>query len=223
MLIYSIVFILGFIILYYNYTNNKTIKVNENINENNLTSPVSIYDNFISKNDCDYLINISQGKFKNSSIYITPTGDIDLSIRSSKNTAFQRSENPVIQSIEDKIINLLNIQRNQIEPIQIVKYEKGNLYKPHYDFFSDITDNVKNQRTHSFIIYLNDLEQDDGGATWFVNYRIRVYPVKTRCIHFKNTDNQGKENFLTLHMGEEILTDKIKYILTIWIRQFPYS
>jgi prolyl 4-hydroxylase len=224
MLLYYIIFLLISIIIVFNYINTtpKSVSIEKFI-DNSSYSPIHIYDNFISKSDCDYLINISQGQFKDSSIYSTPLGAVDKSIRSSKNSAFQRSENKIIEMIENKIIKLLNIQRNQIEPIQIVKYDKGNQYKPHYDYFSNITDNVKNQRIHSFIIYLNDLQENEGGATWFPLYRIRVYPLQARCLHFKNIDYEGNVNPLTLHCGEEILSDNVKYILTVWIRQYPYN
>jgi prolyl 4-hydroxylase len=225
-----IIILLIFIIIYlYSiYRPNKTKKSNkvkkykenfkasDNINDSGLLQPIKVFDNFISPNDCDELIKLTEGRFKESSIYTQNTGIVDKDARSSTNAFFKKGENELIKKIENKVIDMLNIKLEQLEPLQIVRYEKGQQYKYHYDFF-DETVNEK-QRLHTFLVYLNDLQETDGGATHFPLFRCKFFPFKTRAIYWENIDKNGNLNKLSLHAGEPLLTDNVKYVLTIWTR-----
>jgi prolyl 4-hydroxylase len=187
---------------------------NQLVNNN----PINIYDNIINSDECNQLLEISDGKFIQSSLYNSKSDFIDTKSRSSTNFYFNKGENDLIRKIENKISNLLNINLDQIEPLQIAKYEKGQEYKYHYDYFDD----TDNQRQYSIIIYLNDLDELDGGATHFPLYKCKFYPYKGRAIQWKNINSDKSLNKLSLHAGQPILTDKTKYILTIWTREKSY-
>ena len=165
---------------------------------------------------------MAKDRFVTSTVYSTNSGSIDKSARSSSCAYFKRGENNLIKSIEDKVASSLNISLDQIEPLQIVKYEKGQEYKYHYDYFGKETDQILNQRVYSILVYLNDLDEVDGGSTHFPLYKIRTYPYKGRAVGWNNLNPDGKENSLTLHAGESILSDKVKYVLTIWTRKSNY-
>lgn len=208
-------------------------------NQFNNLHPINIYDNIINSDECNKLLKISDGKFIQSTLYDSKSskslqpnvsgqrskaspnlfgGFIDTKSRSSTNFYFNRGENELIRNIENKISNLLNINLDQIEPLQIAKYEKGQEYKYHYDYFDD----TDNQRQYSIIIYLNDLDELDGGATHFPLYKCKFYPYKGRAIQWNNINSDKSLNKLSLHAGQPILTDKNKYILTIWTREKSY-
>ena len=208
------------------------IKLKSEPIENNLSvNPINIIDNFISLNDCDELIKMSEGRFIDS--ILGKASYKDNKVRTSKSLFFKKSENDLIKKIENKVSKLLNVNQNQIERIQMTKYNKNDLYIAHYDFFAskEEKENFKeNDRIQTIIVYLNDLDELDGGATYFPYHKIRIYPSKSRAIHFinryKNDNNHQiyKEpnyhpyyNLMSLHTGEPILTDKTKYILNIWI------
>lgn len=204
--------------------------------ENILTvNPINIIDNFISLNDCDELIKMSEGRFVESKV--GKSHQENNKIRTSKSLIFKKSENDLIKKIENKVGNLLNVNENQIEQIQMTKYNKDNLYMAHYDFFASYKEkeNFKdNDRIQTIIVYLNDLDESDGGATYFPYHKIRLYPFKSRAIHFidryKDDSNHqiytepnyhSNYNLMSFHKGEPILTDKTKYILNIWIWKKP--
>lgn len=177
------------------------------------------YNNFITDFECDYLINITNGKFIDSTVLSDDLSNyIDKTVRSSQNYYFQKSENKIIENIERKISCELNIPIENIEPIQMVKYDFKQEYLPHYDYIYE--DN--NQRTHTFIIYLNTLYEKEGGSTNFVNYNKKIYPVKGNAICFNNIDSFGRLNLMSLHGGEKIKGNKSKFILSIWIRKNKY-
>ena len=216
-----IIILLVLVILYQNM--NKNYKVEPSTNEsleniNKVTdkffddnSPVNILENFISSNEANQLIKLGNNRFVRSTI----EGQGIQDVRTSASVYFDRAENELIKKIETKVAQMLKINPNQIEPLQIQKYLKGQQYMPHWDLLDEENNNTPD-REHSIIIYLNDLDVEDGGSTFFPIYKIRIFPRKGRAIHFKNIRTNGTKNLDTLHGGDPILGDKPKYILTAW-------
>jgi len=202
-------------------TREKFILESENISIIN-SNPIKLIDGFLSSSECDQLIDLANSRYTSSTVYSTNSGTVDVTARSSSCSYFKRGENDLIKSIESKVGQMFSIDSTQIEPLQIVKYEKGQQYKYHYDYFANNTDQINNQRVYSILVYLNDLDELDGGSTHFPLYKIRTYPYKSRAVCWNNLNPDGTENSLTLHAGEPILTDKTKYVLTIWTRTKPY-
>jgi prolyl 4-hydroxylase len=219
-----------FALIWFDCNNTRTNKKKTNekftslTNSNNLIqpNPIQLIDEFLSPDVCDKLIELSNSRFTKSTIYASNRGEVDTNARSSSCAYFNRGENEIIKSIEDKVCSMLSIDKKQIEPLQIVKYEKGQQYKYHHDYFGNETDQVKNQRVYSILVYLNDLNEIDGGSTHFPLLRIKTYPYKGRAVLWNNLRSDGIENNLTLHAGEPVLTDQVKYVLTIWTRMSDY-
>lgn len=233
MCIYMFCLIILTLLFFFYIYNNELNKQNETFsndsdlelgsyNQFNNLHPINIYDNIINSDECNKLLKISNGKFIQSTLYDSKSNKssinsfIDEKSRSSTNYYFKRAENDLISKIENKVCDLLNIKLDQIEPLQIAKYEKGQEYKYHYDYF----DETDNQRQYSIIIYLNDLDEQDGGATHFPLYKCKFFPYKGRAIQWRNINSDKSLNKLSLHAGQPILTDKTKYILTIWTREY---
>lgn len=178
---------------------------------------ITFHNNFLTADECQYFINIDKNEYKSSKLYKLNECYNDNSIRSSHVIYFTRKHNKLIEQIENKIALLLNINILQIEPIQLVKYEKGQEYLHHYDFIQE-----SNIRIKSFIIYLTTLTEKDGGATNYILYDEQIYPKQGMAVYFSNYDSYNRINILSLHSGEKILTNNIKYILVTWIRLNKY-
>jgi prolyl 4-hydroxylase len=199
------------------------IKINAYINiesfetdDINLTGFLKIYNNFLTHEECDNLIKSTNYNFIDSTVLNDKNNsDIDKKTRSSSSYYFKKAENPIILKIENMISKELNVPIENIEPIQMTIYNKNQEYLPHYDYIF----NIENQRTHTFVVYLNTLSENEGGSTHFVSYNKKIYPEKGKAICFKNTDTAGNLNKMSLHGGEKVLNDNTKYILSIWIRQ----
>lgn len=88
----------------------------------------------------------------------------------------------------------------------IQKYEPHGYYREHHDFYADLENGLI--RIITFIIYLNTLEDNEGGRTLFSHpINCAVQPVKGSCLFFPATWD-------FLHQGEECLSNK--YIITGW-------
>ncbi len=184
--------------------------------------PVKILENFLSSEHCKYLIDTYKDKVIQSKVVInTSDGKTISDTHNSRtsSTCFIPKTDTVITELRNKVANMLEVDSKNIEGIQFLKYAKNERYLWHHDFLKG--ENVTNQRVNTLIVYLNDLEESDGGATGFFYYKMKVTPKEGRAVWFKNCDNEGKLINESLHAGEEILTDTVKYALNIWVRQKP--
>lgn len=180
------------------------------------TEPIKIIEEFLEPEKCQYLIDTYKDRVKRSTV-VSPKGDVEDKARTS-HTFFLPDDDSVTMELRVKAAKYTGVSPDHIEGLQLVRYSKGEQYKFHYDYFDAIRDN---QREHTFLVYLNDLNMEDGGATVFKGYNVKVYPKRGRVIWFRDMTEDGKLNELSLHSGEEVHTDTIKYAVNIWIRQKP--
>ena len=180
---------------------------------------LKFYNKFLTKKECDSIIAISKDKFVKSQVYSSNNINtiVNNNVRSSSSYTIT-SKDPLFEKIKNKVSELLVIPKENFETLQVQKYEKGQQYYPHYDYIQG----MENQRIKTFIIYLNRLKKIDGGCTSFTHYNYKIKPETGMAICFDNVDSNGNVNPKTMHAGELINTDAIKYILTIWIRQNKY-
>ena len=182
--------------------------------EKPLDEPCKIMEGFLDPDKCTHLIETYKDQCKRSTVVDGAGKDVVDAARTST-TYFMPDDDPVVVELRQKAAAKAGVPEYNVEGLQLVRYEKGEQYKFHYDYFDAIKNN---QRVHTFLVYLNDLELEDGGSTIFKLYKLKVYPRTGRCVWFRNMID-GKVNEMSLHSGEEVQTDKIKYAVNIWIRE----
>uniref|UniRef100_A0A2P2L9I6 procollagen-proline 4-dioxygenase n=2 Tax=Rhizophora mucronata TaxID=61149 RepID=A0A2P2L9I6_RHIMU len=126
-----------------------------------------IYHNFLSKEECEYLINLAKPHMRKSTVVDGETGKSkDSRVRTSFGTFLARGRDKIIRDIEKRIADFTFIPVEHGEGLQVLHYEVGQKYEPHYDYFMDEI-NTKNggQRIATVLMYLSDVEQ--GGETVF--------------------------------------------------------
>ena len=180
--------------------------------------PVIIND-FITHDDCQYLINTYKDNLQKSRIVNSSTGLHEVHLSRTSSTFFLPDKDNIVNSIKQKASEYLNIPINHVEGLQLLRYEKGEKYTYHHDYFKG--ENIKNQRVHTIIVYLNDLDISDGGATSFFHHSLKIQPKEGTAVWFRNMDDNNNLIVTSLHSGEEILTSAIKYAINIWTRQYP--
>lgn len=176
----------------------------------------------LSKEEVKAVLREAKGKYKKSTIVVD--GEIVYSNTRTSQTSYiadqglRKTYNENIESIIEKVCYLTGCKRNQIE-MMAVKYEKGEEYYNHHDYFEP--NNVLNggQRLGTFFCYLSSLKRDDGGETEFPKLGIKSVPRRGTALFWWNVDGNGKVIDKTLHRGNPLKTDKIKYGLNIWIRE----
>ena len=153
----------------------KPKKINyKNFYKNNITKKTQrIYypftqlykqENFLSEDECDKLIQMISRGLRPSTV--ADEGDTCLvnNYRTSRTADLNYFKDLFYLSIDKKIANLMNLEPFFGETMQAQKYEVGEYYKEHYDFFSPFNHEFKTycewmgQRTWTNMINLNDVE-----------------------------------------------------------------
>ncbi|MED6111810.1 hypothetical protein PIB30_055731 [Stylosanthes scabra] len=126
-----------------------------------------IYHNFLTKAECEYLISIAKPNMHKSSVVDSTTGKSkDSRVRTSSGTFLARGRDKIVRNIEKRIADYTFIPVEHGEGLQVLHYEVGQKYEPHFDYFLDEF-NTKNggQRIATVLMYLSDVEE--GGETVF--------------------------------------------------------
>lgn len=179
-------------------------------------TPVYVFDNFLTLNECSNIIKSGEGKLVESPL-THPTADKEF--RTSLTTYFEKG-NKMQEAIEGKIANFIGIPQKKSEISQIQRYKVGNQFKGHYDYFHEGGDydywgGDNGQRTWTFMVYLN--EPEEGGATEFIKLKHKIEPKTGRAVVWHNLNKDGSRNEMTYHAGRPIRKGE-KHIITKWFR-----
>lgn len=130
-----------------------------------------VYHNFLSKEECEYLIELAKPRMEKSTVVDSVTGrSKDSRVRTSSGMFLRRGQDKIIRNIEKRIADFTFIPVEHGEGLQILHYEVGQKYEPHFDYFLDEF-NTRNggQRIATVLMYLSDVEE--GGETVFPSAR----------------------------------------------------
>ncbi|MEL6877679.1 MAG: 2OG-Fe(II) oxygenase [Pseudomonadota bacterium] len=129
---------------------------------------------------------------------------------------------PAVQELERLLYDLNGIAPEYGEPLQGQRYDVGQEFKAHTDYFTpggvdyDKFCAVAGQRTWTFMVYLNDVEA--GGATRFKAVGKTFQPELGKLVCWNNRRPDGSVNPSTLHHGMKVRKGA-KYVITKWYRE----
>jgi len=191
-----------------------------------LKSPrVVVFGGLLSAEECTALIEAAKPRLARSETVNRQTGEYQVDIaRTSRGMFFQRAESELHMRIEDRIAKLLNWPAENGEGLQVLNYQPGAEYEPHYDYFDPVDPGTPaltrrgGQRVASLIMYLNTPQH--GGATTFPDVGLSVLPQQGNAVFFSypRPDPQTK----TLHAGAPVVSGE-KWIATKWLRQRVFA
>ncbi|KWV92672.1 2OG-Fe(II) oxygenase [Erythrobacter sp. YT30] len=133
---------------------------------------------------------------------------------------------PAVAAMESLLSALNGIDPVYGEPLQGQRYDVGQEFKPHTDYFTpggtdfDKFCSVAGNRTWTFMIYLNDVEA--GGATRFKAVSKTFQPEADKLLCWNNKRADGSVNPNTLHHGMKVRKG-LKYVITKWYRERPWA
>jgi prolyl 4-hydroxylase len=170
------------------------------------------FDRVLSDEECQALIDSAASRLEKSKLANKEVSQI----RTSSGMFFDENESPLITNIENRISSLMHVPIVHAEGLQVLKYEPGQEFKEHYDFFGSNNPSSDNNRMSTLIIYLNDVEE--GGETTFPSLEITVKPVKGSAVYFEYFYSNQALNELTLHSGKPVIRGE-KWVTTQWMRK----
>lgn len=133
---------------------------------------------------------------------------------------------PTVAALDIQLAALSAIDPAYGEPLQGQRYEPGQEFKPHTDYFEPNGDDyakycsVAGQRTWTFMIYLNDVQS--GGATRFKWLGKTIQPERGKLLAWNNRLPDGAVNPASLHHGMKV-RQGVKYVITRWYREKPWG
>lgn len=176
----------------------------------------------LSKEECEHVIKISSSLFSRSPVRGSVTR-----VRTSTTAMLGGSrDDDIVQRIRARIARFSGYPVNHIEPLQVVRYQQGQKYDQHHDFFDvcDLEDKVHHGRRQvTFLIYLNDMpEGETGGGTGFPDLDIEVAPEQGSAIAFNDCLDNGHEDSRSLHRAQPpVNQNTVKMAINAWIRSHP--
>ncbi|ATE63544.1 prolyl hydroxylase family protein [Rhizorhabdus dicambivorans] len=127
--------------------------------------------------------------------------------------------------LDADIADMLGIDPALGEPIQGQKYDVGDEFRDHTDYFEPTGFDYlthcgeTGQRSWTAMIYLN--QPGAGGATRFRRLDKIIQPEPGKLVVWANITADGKPNPWTLHCGMKVRQGS-KYVITKWYRERPW-
>jgi prolyl 4-hydroxylase len=177
-----------------------------------------IYDNFLSQKECDKLNALIAHHLRPSTVSFD---NGDRYFRTSQSSHLSHLKSPVAIGIDEKICKTLGIRAEYSEGIQAQRYDVGQQFKPHWDYFEPDTKEymrfagTRGNRTWTFMVYLN--EGMEGGGTRFTELNHTFQPKTGRALLWNNLKRDNTPNPATMHSGEPVIAGH-KIIITKWFR-----
>ncbi|KAK3011359.1 hypothetical protein RJ639_012068 [Escallonia herrerae] len=195
-----------------------------------------VYEGFLTDEECDHLISIAKYELKRSSVADNLSGKSKLSeVRTSSGMFIAKAKDPIVAGIEDKIATWTFLPKDNGEDIQVLRYEHGQKYDPHFDYFTDKVNIARGgHRIATVLMYLSDVE--NGGETVFPSAEvprrrasssdedlsecakkgIAVKPRKGDALLFFSLQTSAIPDASSLHAGCPVIEGE-KWSATKWI------
>ncbi|KAH9329849.1 hypothetical protein KI387_001957, partial [Taxus chinensis] len=126
-----------------------------------------VYRGFLSLEECDHLVSLAKSELTRSAVADNNSGESAVSeVRTSSGVFIPKGKDAIITRIEDKIAAWTFLPKENGEDMQVLRYEHGQKYSPHFDFFQDKVNIVRGgHRAATVLMYLTDV--GGGGETVF--------------------------------------------------------
>lgn len=176
---------------------------------------------FVSDAECERLIAMIDATARPSPVFTVDYGKAARTSFSGNLDPFD----PFVKMLHRRMDDLIGAEDKFGETMQGQRYEVGQEFKAHHDWFDTSAPYWEGevahggQRAWTLMVYLNDVEA--GGATEFPKVQIAIPPQKGTLVAWNNANADGKVNMASLHAGTPVVAGK-KYVITRWYRARPW-
>ena len=201
--------------------------------------------NFISDEECAKFIEIAKKKMSPSGLALRPgeKAEDNTNVRTSSG-AFITSSEKLIRDVELRIHDAVGVHHSHGEPFNVLRYELGQHYFSHHDYFDNEYgaslnarggEDSRGNRLLTVLLYLSDVEEGgetvlplegDGGMERLslpdvyqkCDLGLKVRPRKGQALVFYSLKPDGNFDPQSLHGGCPVVKGE-KWVATKWIRQ----
>ena len=98
---------------------------------------IVLFGNVLSNEECDSLLDYCAARLERSPVVGDADGATQVHAhRTSRGAMLQRGESELVQRIETRLAALVRWPVERGEGLQVLRYERGNEYRPHFDWFN---------------------------------------------------------------------------------------
>ena len=175
--------------------------------------------NFLVPEVCDAVVALIDERLRDST---TADAFADPKVRTSRTSDIGLLGHDLIMQLDELMAEAIGIHWSYTDVTQGQRYDLDQEYKAHYDYFIPGTREYQvfcqlgGQRTWTFMIYLNDVEE--GGGTRFRRLEKTIMPEKGKAVIWNNLNPDGTVNPYTIHHGMKVRKGS-KYVITKSFRE----
>lgn len=186
---------------------------------------VLTFERFLSPAICNWIIERAKPSLHAARVIHAQEGGRKVhSVRTNTGMGFSLIDTDLVMQVtQARIAAAIGAPMAHQEPTNILHYEPGQEYRPHYDFVDPGVAHFQEelmrvgQRTVTFLIYLN--EDYEGGATTFPRLEWSFKGKTGDALAFWNLTD-GNPDARTLHAGTPT-TNGVKWLFSKWVRDRP--
>ncbi len=177
---------------------------------------------FLSAEECAGLIVQIESRRRPSTI---ADANGDGAFRTSETCDLDHAD-PLVRLLDEKFAQVSSIDPAHGEPLQGQRYEVGQEFKAHTDYFEPDGEDydrfcaVAGQRSWTFMVYLDTVPA--GGATRFLELDKIVQPERGKLLAWNNRLPDGRVNPATIHHALKVRKGR-KHVITRWYREKPWG
>ena len=171
----------------------------------------------LQRDECDEVMEAINGSLQPSTV---TRGASDY--RTSRTCHLRQNHPELAERLDERFAALLGVDSGLSEPIQGQRYDPGEYFKEHTDWFApgtkEFTEHTAcgGQRTWTVMVYLNAVER--GGETCFKRLGRCFTPAPGLALAWNNLQADGTPNPFTLHEAMPVEVGS-KWVITKWFRQ----
>ncbi|MBA3070135.1 MAG: 2OG-Fe(II) oxygenase [Hyphomonas sp.] len=180
---------------------------------------VYVWNKFLVPDVCDAVVDVIDHQLRAST---TADAFANPKIRTSRTSDIGMLGHDLIMQLDELMAEAIGIHWSYADITQGQRYDLDQEYKAHYDYFTPGSHEYQvfcqflGQRTWTFMIYLNDVEE--GGGTRFRRLEKTIMPEKGKAVIWNNLNPDGTVNPYTIHHGMKVRKGS-KYVITKWFRE----
>ncbi|KAJ1685313.1 hypothetical protein LUZ63_016703 [Rhynchospora breviuscula] len=137
---------------------------------------VSLYEGFLSDDECDHLISLAHGKIEKHVVIDNNSTGTQRAIPTGKKFLVNSEQDEILSKIEERISLWTMLPKEHGGGIQIWNYRVNDSYGPHYDFFENSEAKPGGNRVATVLMYLSNVTH--GSETVFLKSQTKYYKLK---------------------------------------------
>lgn len=187
---------------------------------------VAVFEHFLSEAEVNALVGAAASALSRAQVS-GPDDAVTSPGRTGGSCRVSHQHDPVVAELCDRIAQVVGLPLEHAESLQVIHYQEGEEYAPHYDAWDPATERGRRcmarggQRLVTCLMYLNDVPA--GGGTCFPRLDLEVRARRGRMLLFHNCfPGSTVRHPDGLHGGMPVLQGE-KWACNLWFRELPYQ